>query len=357
MTILLFSLTVCACILSWRRPEFSLRTIRAFVAYMTLFEPTVTYEIIVVDQGPGREVADILVREALVPIHMVALETNIGLSAGFNRLFLEECQSPFILSLEEDWQARYGIWPADFPALSKSIELLNSPAHQDILEVWLRDLAWIEGYDNRTQVGARPSAGSAAAGAAVPCARLCGDARNRPVHSLLALWQWTTIEGTRYFYTRQFGSRYGYGSYTNGASLKRRSSILQLGKQQGMDGELRMSAKARSAGFGAIVICGWLDDEGQCSTPIRGEAYSNGMFEHVSPRLSVGRPPPDSTSTETRLPSCRSATSESGTTCRAKTYEPGQVHSNGTSGSCSGTSAHMFPPGQPTSSSKASSPV
>eukprot|EP00026_Physarum_polycephalum_P010945 Phypoly_transcript_11133.p1 GENE.Phypoly_transcript_11133~~Phypoly_transcript_11133.p1 ORF type:complete len:215 (+),score=19.04 Phypoly_transcript_11133:380-1024(+) len=176
---------------------------------------------VLVDNGSDEGTVTAILEE--FPIEKVALlRKNYGITFGINLAYLGLCQAPYVLSIEDDWEARWQEWDLKVPAISMAISILiNDPK---VLEVWPRDV-------NHEQ----------------------NVHQNRDVN-------WTFVDAAENIpqvqYKRQYkGEGIGWGVYTNGASLKRKTSLEQLGKMIGLNGELEYAIRAADMGWTSGIMC------------------------------------------------------------------------------------------------------
>jgi hypothetical protein len=213
---------ICVVFLSCHRLDVLRRSVTAFINYMVSNEPWLTYSIVILDNGSEGDATAILARE--IPFDtLIRNIVNQGIGAAMNSLFFGVCRSPYILSLEEDWEAR-SPWPKEVPALSMAMAVLEQDSK--VLEVWLRDHTKKGDHGNISSwISTKPAARTR--NAAVPA----------------------QVE-----YKRQAAGR-SYGAYTNGASLKHRERLLSVGRFTGVDGEEKFARKVKTAGFTAALLC------------------------------------------------------------------------------------------------------
>jgi hypothetical protein len=266
---------LCAAMLSFNRPHYLVPSVRAFVSYMTAVEPDIPWTLQILDNGSGLEAMGNITAE-LAPlrhldcIRLVHLEQGVGLSRGFNLLFFDMCAStgaPYILSLEDDWQAR-GSWSATVPVMRASMQLLQR--NERLLEVWLRDshiafrmhlnASWQE--EQFTLAGTPDPRGASSSG---NTNRHHGpqDAPQQQhvtLHTLILTCD---------------PASHPWGGYTNGASLKQLDHIAKLGRMPHVNGEEGWSAKACWDGWHVAYIC----KDPSCYEP--DKQWHTGLFEHI----------------------------------------------------------------------------
>ena len=210
--------------LSCKRISLLKRSLQAFVRYMAKFEPNILYEIIVWDNNSGDEAKMVLAMD--LPIDVLILSSkNVGIASALNSAFFGISRAPYILSLEEDWEAKFDQWSPNFPMIQMSIFILeNDP---EVLEVWLRDF----NYDlddhtkNRTDWLLTPPNGN-----------------------------FSFLPGGQVEYKRQYAGDV-WGAYTNGASLKHTSRFDSIGRFSGVNGEYTMALKVKAKGLASAHIC------------------------------------------------------------------------------------------------------
>ncbi|KAF6254364.1 hypothetical protein COO60DRAFT_1541386 [Scenedesmus sp. NREL 46B-D3] len=263
---------LCAAMLSFNRPHYLIPSVRAFVAYMTAVEPDIPWMLQILDNGSGPEVLDTITTE-LAPlrhldrIRLVHLEQGVGLSRGFNLLFFDMCGStgaPYILSLEDDWQARSN-WSATVPVMRASMQLLQH--NERLLEVWLRDsfLSFRMHLNATWHEEQFTLAGS-------PDPRISSSTSRHQSPQNSAQQQQVTLHT---LVMTCDPASHPWGGYTNGASLKAFDRLVKLGRMQHVDGEDDWSAKACWQGWHVAYICKYpscFDSEKQ---------WHWGLFEHI----------------------------------------------------------------------------
>eukprot|EP00026_Physarum_polycephalum_P021444 Phypoly_transcript_24695.p1 GENE.Phypoly_transcript_24695~~Phypoly_transcript_24695.p1 ORF type:complete len:164 (-),score=22.85 Phypoly_transcript_24695:51-491(-) len=104
---------------------------------------------------------------------------------------------------------------------------------------------------------------------------------------------WTFIAATENIpqvqYKRQYkhkGEGDGWGAYTNGASLKRKSSLEQIGKMIEIDGELEYAQRAGNMGWASGILC-YLPKG--CDDQYARLNSDTGLFFHIGAQRSPGR--------------------------------------------------------------------
>lgn len=84
---------ICAAMLSFNRPHYLIPSVRAIVGYMNFAEPHIPWTLQILDNGSGPEVLAQIAQQ-LAPLRhtglmrLFHLQQNVGLSRGFNLLFL-----------------------------------------------------------------------------------------------------------------------------------------------------------------------------------------------------------------------------------------------------------------------------
>ena len=222
---------ICVALLSCRRIHHLQRTIPAIIRYFAKIEPNVSYEIALLDNGSDRDTVNEILND--YPIDIIVLrQENVGIAEGIDTLFHGACRSPFILSLEDDWEARVETWSVDVPVMAMSMHVLRSDPV--ILEIWLRD--WDNGlpaHRNRTEWLQAPADSSVMNGQQILYRRLA----------------------------RTPGSV--WGGYTNGASLKHRERVRSVGYMKvhsnktivDFNGEYRYAVRVLDAGYVSAHLC------------------------------------------------------------------------------------------------------
>jgi hypothetical protein len=251
---------ICIALLSCKRVHYLRRTLRAIILYFSKVEPDITYEIAVLDNNSGHQV----VREILndYPVDIVILRRqNVGIAEGLDVLFHGACRSPFILSLEEDWEARVTTWPRTIPVMAMSMHVLMTDPL--VLEIWLRD--WANGLpDHRNRTG-----------------------------WLLAPANPNLLDGQPVMYRRLSRTpQSAWGGYTNGASLKHRDRLLSVGymkvheknKIVDSDAEYPYAIRVSKAGYTSAHLClpMWQRNMKCDLVPAKSEPYDMiGLFAHI----------------------------------------------------------------------------
>lgn len=216
---------ICAAFLSCKRYPLLKRAMSAFIRYMHDFEPGVTYEIAVWDNGGGPDITENILKD--FPIDSIVLSSrNVGLAKSLNGLFFGLCKAPYILSLEEDWEARIESWPKSMPIIQMAMDVLE--LDEKVLEVWVRDFGW-----------------------------------EWDIHQKRDPWTLTPrnelfkefFENGQAQYRRQFAGDLGWGAYSNGASLKHKARLESIGNFESANGEGIMARKVRDAGYASAHIC------------------------------------------------------------------------------------------------------
>lgn len=105
--------------LSCRRIALLELTIRSIVEYLQQVEPMVRYESVLVDNGSGPDIFEVIKSNNLDKA--VVFKQNQGIARGLNVLF-GLCEAPYILSLEDDWQTI----PTTVPAIGAAIDVMQS---------------------------------------------------------------------------------------------------------------------------------------------------------------------------------------------------------------------------------------
>jgi hypothetical protein len=251
---------ICVALLSCRRVYHLRKTLRAIILYFAKVEPTIIYEIAVLDNNSDHEEIQGILAD--YPIDIVILRRqNLGIAEGLDVLFHGACRSPFILSLEDDWEARVHIWSPNIPVMAMSMHVLMTDPL--VLEIWLRD--WSNGlpeHENRTGW-------------------------------LLAPSNPNLLNGNRIMYRRLGRTQDSdWGGYTNGASLKHRDKLLRVGymkvheknKITDFNGENRYAVRVLDTGYTSAHLClpMW-QREMKCDlVPAKNEPYEMlGLFAHL----------------------------------------------------------------------------
>jgi hypothetical protein len=233
---------LCAAFLSCSRLHLLNRTINAFVQYMQSHEPNITYQIALVDNGSGEQLTSILQR---LPIDIYASsKVNVGIAAGMNILYFGLCRnSPYIITLEEDWEARL-TWPLSLPSITMSIEILRHDP--TVLEVWLRDFDYgLRWHQNRSA--------------------------------------WLETSSGRQ-YRRQYQRNGVWGAYTNGASVKDSSRLRDVGFMKGVNGELNYAVRVGQKGYASAHFCPLTDK--RCDGRFQSSTW---VFRHIGDKQrSIG---------------------------------------------------------------------
>lgn len=222
---------ICVAFLSCKRIEYLRRTLKAIIIYFAQVEPTIIYEIAVLDNNSGPEALQEILNEYPIDVVIVRRQ-NIGIAEGLDVLFQGACRSPFILSLEDDWEARATNWSVAIPVMAMSMHVLMTDPL--VLEIWLRD--WtngLPGHRNRTEW-------------------------------LLAPKNPSLLNGRPVMY-RRLGRTPGsvWGGYTNGASLKHREKLLRVGHMKvheknkivDFNGEYRYAVRVMNSGYTSAHLC------------------------------------------------------------------------------------------------------
>lgn len=251
---------ICVAMLSCKRMHHLRKSLPAIIRYFAEIEPSIMYELVVFDNGSGPDIEEELTKN--YPIDMLILRReNIGIAAALNTLFFGACRAPFVLLLEEDWEAKIDTWPADVPVMSMSMHILNTD--EQVLEVWLRD--WENGnpyMKNRTKWLLAP-----------------------PVLHLM--------NNTPVMY-RKLGrvDDLPTAHYTNGASLKHRKRLQSIGYQgqikgdniTDFDGEIDYGKRSLHLGLTSAHLClPQFQKDLKCDLiPAENEPYMMlGLFGHL----------------------------------------------------------------------------
>ena len=243
---------ICVVFMSCFRLDYLRRAVTAFINYVRTYEPWLTYNLVIVENGSGFEAVKIIERE--LPIDTLVLNAvNLGIGAALNSAFFGVCRSPYILSLEDDWEAR-SPWKSEVPALSMAMSVLQHD--NKVLEVWLRD-AKIDMKCNRTEWLKAPTV---------------------PRHK----GQNVTAIPVQPLYRRQQAGE-TWGAYTNGASLKHSGRLMAVGRFVGVNGEEKFAARVKSAGFSSALLC--TNEPYQCSPNF---VPTESLFQHIGKKTSDG---------------------------------------------------------------------
>ncbi|KAJ3251635.1 hypothetical protein HK103_002222 [Boothiomyces macroporosus] len=250
---------MCVILLSCKRPLLLKRTVSAFVSYMHTNEPNITYEMILWDNGSERD----LLRDYIqtLPIdRFIFSRVNVGIAYAFDQLIFQQCRSPYILSLEEDWEVGPGF--DHMPLIQMAMNVIDTD--EKVLEVWLRYDSEEYKKINETQWMLTPS-----------MENIQRD-----------------IDQGQVMYHRQQGDPdntvSGAGSYTNGASLKSRARLEQIGRFQpppsDTNGETWFQMKVNKAGYACAHLCMVQSSDiklrNRCSESERGVDLPP-MFVHI----------------------------------------------------------------------------
>lgn len=265
--------------LSFNRPHYLVPSVRSFISYMTAVEPDIPWTLQILDNGSGpgplaNITSELAPLRFLGHIRLVHLEQGVGLSRGFNLLFFDMCAvtgAPYVLSLEDDWQARSSSWPAAVPIMRAAMQLLQR--EERLLEVWLRDThigfrmhlnaSW---QQQQFQLAGDPDPRSSSSSTAA-------GRRSGPLEQQQQQQQEVTLQTL--LATCDPASN-PWGGYTNGASLKAFDRLQQLGRMPHVDGEADWSAKACADGWHVAYIC---RDPSSCYEPEK--QWYTGLFEHI----------------------------------------------------------------------------
>jgi hypothetical protein len=267
---------LCAAMLSFNRPHYLVPSVRAFVSYMTAVEPDIPWTLHILDNGSGPEAmgnitAELAPLRHLDRIRLVHLEQGISLSRAFNVLFFDMCAStgaPYILSLEDDWQAR-GNWSATVPIMRASMQLLQR--NKRLLEVWLRDchIGFRMHLNASWQQEQFTLAGH-------PDPRVNSISANTNRHAPYGPQEDKQQEVTLFTLMLTCDPASSpWGGYTNGASLKQLDRLEKLGRMPHINGEEDWSAKACWDGWHVAYIC----QDPSCYEPEK--QWHTGLFEHI----------------------------------------------------------------------------
>jgi hypothetical protein len=256
--------------LSFNRPHYLIPSVRAFISYMTTIEPDIPWTLQILDNGSRPEAlanitAELAPLRSLNRVRLVHLEHNLGLSRGFNLLFFNMCAStgaPYILSLEDDWQARSN-WSATAPVLQASMQLLQQ--HDKLLEVWLRDThVKFRMHLNATWQQQQFTLAGDSSYSSKPWLGLQRPQQQQQQVTLQTLLLTCDPASAP------------WGGYSNGASLKQVGRLRTLGPMPHIDGEADWSFKSCRNGFQVAYIC---KHPSSCYDPVR--QWHWGLFEHI----------------------------------------------------------------------------
>lgn len=215
---------LCATFVSCKRTDLLKRTIKAFIEYMQRVEPDIAYEIVVWDNGSGKDAVSSLLQEFPID-RFVSSRVNTGLSTPFNAMFFELCRSPYIISLEEDWEARQS-WPVHFPAIQMGMKVLES--NDKLLDVHLKfgdNYPFIDSEWMLTEP-------------------------NSNMSQFLA-------EGRVQYHLQSPGKGEGghWASFQNGATLKHRNRLKLIGRFKNNIGEADYARRAAAMNFSNAHLC------------------------------------------------------------------------------------------------------
>lgn len=248
---------ISAVFLSCKRVELLSRTISAFILYMERVEPDISYEIIVWDNNSGLEASKQILES--LPIDLLVFSAmNAGIAIALNNMFFSLARAPYILSLEEDWEATPG-WSVMMPVMKMGMVILETEA--DVLEVWIREID----YDlpdhkmNRTSWLLSPPNGTLN----------------------------TLFENGQIQYRKMY-TGIAWGSYTNGASLKHKARLSSVGRFNGVNGEYTFGLKVKATGMGSAHICTTVSTDLSLHNRCDGESRPVQPFLHIG---TSGRSP------------------------------------------------------------------
>lgn len=247
---------ISAVFLSCKRVELLSRTISAFILYMKRVEPDITYEIIVWDNNSGLEATKQMLKS--LPIDLLVLSSmNAGIATALNNMFFSLARAPYILSLEEDWEATPG-WSVRMPVMKMGMEILETES--DVLEIWIREIE----YDlpdhrmNRTDWLLTPP--------------------NK---------NFSMVDNGQIQYRKMY-TGIAWGSYTNGASLKHKARLDSVGRFNGVNGEYTFGLKVKATGMGSAHICTTIDPDIKLHNRCNSESRPAQPFLHIG---TAGRSP------------------------------------------------------------------
>lgn len=226
---------LCVTFLSCQRLPLLRRTISSFIKYMSEREPLIQYEIALADNGSDDAVKTIIQNEFPLDT-FISYVSNVGIGAALNSLFFGVCRSPYVLSLEDDWEIKQG-WGEGLSFVKMSMDILDFDS--SILEIWLRDFT----YDH-------------------------------PEHQNRTEWI-NLASDPSIQYKKQYAGAV-WGSYTNGASLKNRNTLLKLGPISGFNGEKAYALRVKESGLAAGFLCH--KTSGSCTS---SDGDGQGLFQHI----------------------------------------------------------------------------
>ncbi|KAF8071099.1 hypothetical protein HT031_001181 [Scenedesmus sp. PABB004] len=219
-------------------------------------------------------------------LRLVHLRRTVGLSRGFNLLFsmCTDLGARYVLSLEDDWQARADTWPASLPVVGAAMAVLERD--DTLLQVWLRDL---EAWRARPHaLGAWEASSVDVGGARVAVSLVRQTCRNltespwgcaglrgcgRPPAAACA--------GARAAHQRRAAAPCAHSrGWSNGATLIHMPRLHRLGPMPAVDGEADYSARACRAGFSVAFVCGASAAERSACVDLATGQHA-GLFEHI----------------------------------------------------------------------------
>lgn len=232
---------VCVAVLTCRRMHLLKQTIPAFINYFNRVEPNITYEIVVVDNGSGDDYFAEIQREFPVD-KLIKFDKNYGIAQGMNTLFFGACAAPYILSVEDDWGARWEEWDLGLPVMAMSMAIMDKDP--DVSEIWLREMGHGGAHSNRTGWQDIPAKSG--------------------VHP--------AIKYRRQYRYWKDGQPNHWGAYTNGASLKSRVKLEKVGRMKGVNGEADFAWRVGDMGYAAGMLC--YKTTADCDDKYNSEGYS-----------------------------------------------------------------------------------
>jgi len=226
---------VCLAFLSCcKRTDLLNHTIAAAIRHMEEDEPKhLRYEIAWVDNGSGADFTDEILESYQIE-QALPLQENTGLAYGMNLLIQNLCTAPYILLLEEDWLYLDDIVAEQTKnrkaAITTAIALteMNHTGYDNrqVMGVFLRP----ETYPSFMQFPFLDIWQEARVDLLnLPSNNQDGDCTAEPMLQDIN-FQITCADSST-------SGKYIWGSYTNGAGLYRRSSLLEIGRMYGEPGD------------------------------------------------------------------------------------------------------------------------
>ncbi|KAI9135980.1 hypothetical protein BKA69DRAFT_1107176 [Paraphysoderma sedebokerense] len=253
---------LCIAFLSCKRIGLLRESISRIIRYMHKYEPDIDYEIALFDNDSGPEAVSQLLADFPIDIFAISRK-NVGLSPGLNSLFFGLCRAEYILSLEEDWMARYENWDVDVPAIKMAMRILETD--ETVFEVFLRDFRYNDVvHGNRTGWFFTPQVSEIAPSEMT-------SSLVRPVQ-----------------YRRMYQNQNNiFGTYTNGATLKSQYRLLRVGRQKGLNGEPDYADRVAKAGYASAHFCieknGVCPDNWRNDVPMMELLFAHGGWRRRSP--------------------------------------------------------------------------